>query len=104
MLKYIEQNDYILVKLLTGAVVFGQLTYSDENHLSISKPFEYLLTDKGTTLSPYDMGSVQGEIQNVNIRQDKIIYAINFKDCPEALKAYQQATSAIIMSTPKIII
>ena len=98
------RSGYVLLKLINNSVVFGEFLNVDDNMVCIGKPYTYYTLDGGITLAPYDSTFVQGDIQEIRIPVNNILYSIDFKDCEEAYNGYKKLTSPIILIDDKKIL
>jgi hypothetical protein len=99
-------QEYKIVKLNSGGVVFGESKGMIDDVCCIDKPFSYYMTSDGanTTMAPYDSTVIQGEMDKITILKDNIVYVADFKtSCPEAFELYKKMTCTILVPDNSII-
>lgn len=98
--------NHIILKLVTGAVVFGGYDKKiTDKQITISKPYTYIINEEGIPgIAPYDTFAFQGEMSSMTFPLSTVLQYGDFADCKEARDAYISVTSGIVMSNQKIII
>jgi hypothetical protein len=96
---------HVILKLVTGGVVFGGLESKDSSNIIVNKPYTYIVNEEGIPgIAPYDTFSFQGELQQMVFPRTTVLQYGDFGDCKEARDAYISVTSGIVMPSQKIII
>lgn len=96
---------HIIIKLVTGAVVFGSLGTLEDEYIKINKPYTFILTDEGLpAIAPYDSYAFQGDMSSMCFPINTVLQYSDFADCTEARDAYISTTSGILLPKQEIII
>jgi hypothetical protein len=97
--------NHVILKLVTGAVVFGGYGGITDKYITITKPYTYIVNEKGEPgIAPYDTFAFQGELSSMTFPFSTVLQYADFGDCKEARDAYVSVTTGIVMPTQKIII
>jgi hypothetical protein len=110
-----QNIQYIILRLVTGAVVFGGFKpetrvvgAKPENSITVTKPYTYVVVDGKdgpiTSLAPYDTFALQGEMSEMTFPITSVLYYADFKDSSEARDAYLSTISGIVMPKKDIIL
>lgn len=114
---------HIIIKLITGVVVFGGYKAENENTLkkfgieeqgseatpersiTITKPYIYTTNNEGNIgLVPYDTFALQGEVKEITFPISSVLQYADFADCKEARDAYISIISGIVVPNKSIIL
>ena len=95
---------HIIIKLVTGAVVFGTLGIQDEGKIVINKPYTFIVHEGLPSLAPYDAYAFQGEVSIMTFPMNTVLQYSDFAECTEARDAYISITSGIVLPNQNIII
>jgi len=99
--------NHVILKLVTGAVVFGgyHVNRSNDKNITITKPYTYIVNEEGIPgIAPYDTFAFQGELSSMMFPLSTVLQYADFGDCKEARDAYVSVTTGIVMPTQKIIL
>ena len=97
-------SKYILLKLITGEILFGENKGSYDGDIKVAKPYTFFNGEQGISIGPYDARLVQCDLDEVLFKKQAIVYIAEYDHNKSVTEAYQKAVSPLILPTQKIII
>lgn len=95
--------NYVVLKLITGEVLFGKFEGDFDGDIKINKPYTFFKGEQGISIGPYDATLVQCDLEDVTFKKQTIIYFASYDHNNSVIEAYQKAVSPLILPTQKII-
>ncbi len=91
----VKINDVVTIKLITGEEIIGKLTDMKDNSITLSKPVQLAITQKGMGFAPVCIGI--DDASEFTFKNEHILFGAETR--PELLDNYIRATTGIQLAS-----